>query len=53
MYEEVGKHLNEMIEVGAIHRSNSPWASVQSQIGLHQCCMCSNPPGAPWSRSHP
>ena len=27
MYEEVQKHLNEMIEVGAIHKSNNPWAS--------------------------
>ena len=27
MYEEVCKHLNEMIEVGAICKSNSPWAS--------------------------
>ena len=27
MYEEVQKHLNEMIEVGAICKSNSPWTS--------------------------
>ena len=26
-YEEVKKHLQEMLEVGAIHKSNSPWAS--------------------------
>ena len=28
-------------------------AFVQSQIGLHQCCMCSNPPGASQPRSCP
>ena len=27
-YEEVRKHLNEMVRVGAIRRSQSPWASV-------------------------
>ena len=26
-YEEVRKHLKEMEEIGAIRRSNSPWAS--------------------------
>ena len=26
-YEEVRKHLKEMLEIGAIRRSNSPWAS--------------------------
>ena len=26
-YEEVRKHLNEMLEIGAIQKSNSPWAS--------------------------
>ena len=26
-YEEVRKHLDEMLKVGAIRRSNSPWAS--------------------------
>ena len=26
-YEEVKKHLKEMLEIGAIRRSNSPWAS--------------------------
>ena len=26
-YEEVKKHLQEMLEIGAIHRSTSPWAS--------------------------
>ena len=26
-YEEVKKHLQEMMEIGAIHKSTSPWAS--------------------------
>ena len=26
-YEEVKKHLKEMLDIGAIHRSTSPWAS--------------------------
>ena len=26
-YEEVKKHLQEMLDIGAIHRSTSPWAS--------------------------
>ena len=26
-YEEVRKHLKEMLDIGAIRRSNSPWAS--------------------------
>ena len=26
-YEEVRKHLNEMLEIGVIRKSNSPWAS--------------------------
>ena len=26
-YEEVRKHLNEMLKIGAIRKSNSPWAS--------------------------
>ena len=26
-YEEVKKHLQEMLEIGAIHKSTSPWAS--------------------------
>ena len=27
LYEEVRKHLKEMVEIGAIRKSNSPWAS--------------------------
>ena len=26
-YEEVRKHLQEMLDIGAIHRSTCPWAS--------------------------
>ena len=26
-YDEVRKHLNEMLQLGAIRKSNSPWAS--------------------------
>ena len=26
-YDEVRKHLREMLEIGAIRKSNSPWAS--------------------------
>ena len=41
-YEEVRKHLKEMEEIGAIRRSNSPWASpvvlVHKKDGsLHFC----------------
>ena len=41
-YEEVKKHLKEIVEIGAIRKSNSPWASaivlVQKKTGeLHFC----------------
>ena len=28
MYDEVKNHIKEMLDVGAIQPSNSPWASV-------------------------
>ena len=27
MYEEVKTHIQEMLDIGAIHPSNSPWVS--------------------------
>ena len=43
MCEEIRKHLNEMIEVGAIHKSNSPWASAvvleRKKDGSLQFCI--------------
>ena len=27
MYEEIKAHIQEMLDIGAIHLSNSPWAS--------------------------
>ena len=42
-YEEVKKHLQEMLEVGAIHRYTSPWASpvvlVQKKDGHLRFCI--------------
>ena len=42
-YEEVKKHLQEMIEIGAICRSTSPWASpvilVCKKNGVLQFCI--------------
>ena len=42
-YEEVKKHLNEMLEIGAIRRSNSPWASavvlVRKKDGSLRFCI--------------
>ena len=29
LYEEVWKHLKEMVEIGAIRKSDSPWASAE------------------------
>ena len=38
LYEEVKKHLQEMVEMGAIRRSFSPWASavvlVRKKMGV-------------------
>ena len=43
LYEEVKNHLKEMIEVGAIHKSNSPWASavvlVRKKDGSLRFCI--------------
>ena len=40
-YDEVCKHLKEMLEIGAIRRSNSPWESpvvlVRKDRSLHFC----------------
>ena len=41
-YDEVRKHLREMLEIGAIRKSNSPWASpvalvCKKDISLHLC----------------
>ena len=41
-YEEVKKHLYEMLEIGAIRQSNNPWASVVVLVrkrdgSLHFC----------------
>ena len=33
LYEEVKKHLQEMIEVGAVRKSFSPWASAVVLVG--------------------
>ena len=41
-FEEVGKHLQEMLETGAIRYSNSPWVSavvlVQKKDGIFRFC---------------
>ena len=42
-YEEVKKHLKEMLEIGAIRKSNSPWASavvlVRKKDGSLRFCI--------------
>ena len=42
-YEEVRKHLQEMLDIGAIHRSTNPWASpvvlVHKKDGILQFCI--------------
>ena len=43
LYEEVWKHLKEMVEIGAIRKSNSPWASaivlVRKKDGSLRFCI--------------
>ena len=43
LYEEVQKHLKEMVEIGAIRKSNSPWASavvlVRKKDGSLRFCI--------------
>ena len=43
LYDEVKKHLQEMLEIGAIRRSNSPWASavvlVRKRDGSLRFCI--------------
>ena len=42
-YEEVKKHLKEMLEIGAVRKSNSPWASavvlVRKKVGSLRFCI--------------
>ena len=43
LYEEVRRHLKEMVEIGAIRKSNSPWASavvlVRKKDGSLRFCI--------------
>ena len=43
-YEELHKHLDEMLRMGSIRRSNSPWASavvlVHKKDGALRFCIC-------------
>ena len=43
MFEKVRKHLKEMMEIGAIRKSNSPWASavvlVRKKDGSLRFCI--------------
>ena len=43
MYNDVRAHIQEMLDIGAIHRSHSPWASavvlVQKQDGSLWFCI--------------
>ena len=43
MYEEITAHIQEMLDIGAIHPSNSPWASavvlVQKKDGKLRFCI--------------
>ena len=43
LYDEVHKHLKEMVEIGAIRKSNSPWESavvlVRKKDGSLRFCI--------------
>ena len=43
MYEDVRAHIQEMLDIGAIHKSHSPWASavvlVQKKDGGLRFCI--------------
>ena len=43
MYEEVKAHIQEILDIGVIHPSNSPWASaevlVQKKDGKLSFCI--------------
>ena len=39
-YEEVKKHLHEMLKIGAIQRSNSPWASAVVLVRKKDGSLC-------------
>ena len=47
MYEDVRPHIQEMLDIGAIHRSHSPWASTVVLVwkkdgGLRFCLDLTN-----------
>ena len=43
MYDEINSHIQEMLDLGAIRPSNSPWASaivlVRKKDGRHRFCV--------------
>ena len=54
--KSAGFHECELWKVTRLPLTNVQWhdlSFVRSRIGSHQCCMCSNPPGASRPRSHP
>ena len=38
-FEEVRKHLQEMLDIGAISKSNSPWASAVIPVRKKDACL--------------